>query len=471
LNNSHLILALAIPSIPLPELQRLLRGDLPYLFIGMALITVAIPGLIIAAIRRERDLVLASFALFAGLYGLRLVLQGDTFGLISYGSPALARIRVAINYLVPIPGMVFFFRARLLSPTGKRLACVVALVSAVLFVTTLVAGPRNEYELINSIVIIGALLQFLYGLWHIETRNRPEIRLVRFGLIIFIVLALVNNAGSLLRLDWSRIEPLGFLAFIGSLGYVTAQRMFSREEQLIAIERELEIARRIQISILPGDFPASARLQVGARYLPMTAIAGDFYDFLLAQHDRAALLIADVSGHGVPAALIASMVKLAAAAQRQTAEDPAKFLTGMNGALLGNTQTQFVTAACVYFDLARTEVRYSAAAHPPMLRLRRGEIETIESNGLMLAAFDFAAYCSKRLALEPGDRFLLYTDGVIEAANPAGEFFGDQRLREQMIATSEIGVKQAVDTIAGAVLDWSPAQNDDITLLLCEFMG
>jgi sigma-B regulation protein RsbU (phosphoserine phosphatase) len=285
------------------------------------------------------------------------------------------------------------------------------------------------------------------------------------------LLALLNNAGSLLRLNWSHIETVGFLVFIGSLGYVTAQRVFSREEQLIAIERELDIARRIQLSILPSDYPASARLRVAARYLPMTAIAGDFYDFLLAEPERAALLIADVSGHGVPAALIASMVKLAAAAQRESAHDPASFLTGMNTALHGNTQTQFVTAAFGYFDFARGELRYSAAAHPPMLRLRQDKIETIEANGLMLAAFDFATYEIKQLALEPGDRFLLYTDGVIEAANPAGEFFGDQRLHERLIATSQMTVREAVDAITDAVHSWSPAQNDDITLLLCEFAG
>jgi len=87
--------------------------------------------------------------------------------------------------------------------------------------------------------------------------------------------------------------------------------------------------------------------RVAARYMPMTSVAGDFYDYIIADDHQVGLLIADVSGHGVPAALIVSMVKLAAASQRAVAADPCRFLSGMNSALLGNTQNLFVTAAYV----------------------------------------------------------------------------------------------------------------------------
>ena len=151
----------------------------------------------------------------------------------------------------------------------------------------------------------------------------------------------------------------------------------------------------------------------------MTAVAGDFYDFLITNPQQAGLLIADVSGHGVPAALIASMVKLAATSQRANAADPAALLSGMNTVLHGNTQSQFVTAAYVYLDAATSTLRYSAAAHPPMLLLRDGEIIPITENGLMLAAFSFSTYETATHPIEPGDRLLLYTDGLLEAANTA----------------------------------------------------
>jgi sigma-B regulation protein RsbU (phosphoserine phosphatase) len=202
----------------------------------------------------------------------------------------------------------------------------------------------------------------------------------------------------------------------------------------------------------------------------MTSVAGDFYDFVLAEQDRAAILVADVTGHGVPAALIASMVKLAAASQREQAHEPAKFLSGMNSALVGNTQTQFVSAACIYFDLKTREARYSAAAHPPMLHLRDGKVESIEENGLMLAAFGFAAYEQKHLPLQPGDRFLLYTDGVLEAANTHDEFFGPDRLQAILRKTSTLEPSHAADTITAAVRAWSPTQEDDITVVVCDIV-
>jgi phosphoserine phosphatase RsbU/P len=124
----------------------------------------------------------------------------------------------------------------------------------------------------------------------------------------------------------------------------------AQEQELSNIQKELEIARSIQISILPSEFPASASFRVAGRYLPMTSVAGDFYDFLVADDKQAGILIADVSGHGVPAALIASKVKLAAAAQIANADHPSDLLNGMNAIVLGNTQRQFVAAAYVYLD-------------------------------------------------------------------------------------------------------------------------
>jgi sigma-B regulation protein RsbU (phosphoserine phosphatase) len=200
----------------------------------------------------------------------------------------------------------------------------------------------------------------------------------------------------------------------------------------------------------------------------MTSVAGDFYEYVLAEDHRAALLIADVSGHGVPAAMIASMVKMAAASQRGNAASPAQFLTGMNAALCGNTQGQFITAAYVYLDAAAGNLRYSAAGHPPMLLLRNGTIRDIVENGLMLAAFDFATYTEITLPLHSCDRLLLYTDGLIEAANAAGDFFGRDRLAAVLYRTASLPPAQAADAVLTAARSWSKAQEDDLTLILCD---
>ena len=198
---------------------------------------------------------------------------------------------------------------------------------------------------------------------------------MRLALLLFVILAVWNNLPGA-RLP-QYVEALGFFVFLCSLGYVTMRRSLERDSELLAVRRELEYAEQIQRSILPAPFPESPNFRVAARYAPMRSVAGDFYDFPLAGQEVAGLLIADVSGHGVAAALIASMVKLAAASQRDHLADPAAFLTGMNSVLCGNTQNQFVTAAFVHLNAATAEMRYAAAAHPPMLLLRDGDVSEI----------------------------------------------------------------------------------------------
>jgi sigma-B regulation protein RsbU (phosphoserine phosphatase) len=141
----------------------------------------------------------------------------------------------------------------------------------------------------------------------------------------------------------------------------------------------------------------------------------------------------------------------------------------MNSALHGNTQSQFVTAAYVYLDAQSKEFRYSAAGHPPMLLLREGKVTEIAENGLMLAAFDFAAYQTRSHPLQPGDRLLLYTDGIVEAANSAGEFYGQENLSNLLRDTSALNAHKAADQIIRAVQGWASSQDDDLTVLVCDY--
>src|SRR5271166_1408106 len=113
--------------------------------------------------------------------------------------------------------------------------------------------------------------------------------------------------------------------------------------QLVEINMELEMARQIQLSILPRDTPKIAGLDIVARYIPMTSVAGDFYDFIVVDERHVGILMADVSGHGLPAALIASMLQVALTAQAGHASDPARVLSGLNQALCGKFEHNFVT--------------------------------------------------------------------------------------------------------------------------------
>src|ERR1700733_3063332 len=136
-------------------------------------------------------------------------------------------------------------------------------------------------------------------------------------------------------------------------------------QQLLTIQNELETARQIQLSILPSEIPKIEGLDIAARYVPMTSVAGDFYDFIVVDEKHVGILVADVSGHGMPAALIASMLKIALSAQGAHAADPAKVLSGLNQVLCGKFQHHYVTAAYLFVDMEKRRLTYAGAGPPP----------------------------------------------------------------------------------------------------------
>lgn len=438
-----------------------------FLLIGAAITSVGLIAAGFALLRRRLDPLLLWFAAFAGLYGVHMVLEYQPLWSLGVSAPVLSRIVLSVGLLVPIPAFFFFEALNLLGKLGRFLRNVVWPIEVCLALVTLVVGYSKVIDRANGYLVIGALLVLVFAVLRVKEGNR-DAATIRWGVLFFSGCALYNNIARLFP-HYYNIEPFSFVVLLACLGIVAGRRSLAQEQDLSNIQKELDIARSIQVSILPSEFPASTSFRVNARYLPMTSVAGDFYDFLLANDKQAGILIADVSGHGVPAALIASMVKLAAAAQIANASNPSNLLNGMNATLLGNTQRQFVTAAYVYLDAERGELKYSAAAHPAMLLLRDDEVIRISENGLMLAAFSFATYTSVSHPLISGDRILLYTDGILEAVNPCDEEFGEERLDALLKATVNFTSSEAADHIVASVQQWSSSQNDDLTVVVCDY--
>jgi phosphoserine phosphatase RsbU/P len=246
--------------------------------------------------------------------------------------------------------------------------------------------------------------------------------------------------------------------------------------QLLALNNELEMARQIQLSILPHSIPQLPGLGIAARFLPMTSVAGDFYDFIQIDDKHIGILIADVSGHGLPSALIASMLQVALKGQAHYASEPAKVLKGLNLALCGKFSQNFVTAAYMYMDLENHLLRYAGAGHPPVLQWRNASGKTGEvlENGLVLGMVEEADYQALELALAPRDRYALYTDGVVEAANPARELYGTERLMRFMDSSRALDTDPFADSCLAEIAKWTgqsgeQSQQDDITLLVIDY--
>jgi sigma-B regulation protein RsbU (phosphoserine phosphatase) len=244
-------------------------------------------------------------------------------------------------------------------------------------------------------------------------------------------------------------------------------------QRLAAIEKELEMARKIQLSILPSQVPRIEGLEIAARYIPMTSVAGDFYDFLPMDEKRFGALVADVSGHGVPAALVASMLKIALGAQAPHASDPARVLAGLNEALCGKFATHFVTAAYLFVDMEKGTIDYAGAGHPPLIVYGSadGGARAVQQNGLFLGMFPQAKYTALQVPIAPGDRCAVYTDGIPEARNRTQEEFGLDRLRKLLEASPELPSDEFADRVLEAVTAWTErphgeGHDDDVTLLV-----
>jgi sigma-B regulation protein RsbU (phosphoserine phosphatase) len=246
--------------------------------------------------------------------------------------------------------------------------------------------------------------------------------------------------------------------------------------QLFSINNELEMAREIQLSILPHEIPQIRGLEIAARYLPMTSVAGDFYDFIVVDEKHVGILVADVSGHGLPAALIASMLKASLSAQIPHAFDPARVLAGLNQSLCGKFQRHFATAAYVFVDMDEESIRYAAAGHPPLLLWRTSTVNASEvtENGIPLGLLPTANYSVVEFPVGPGDKAILYTDGIPETTSPSEQEFGADLLKGFLESNHDLRADMFADLLLDELAGWSEhpkgqGQQDDLTLLTIDF--
>jgi sigma-B regulation protein RsbU (phosphoserine phosphatase) len=370
---SRALIVLASPSFSLADL----RSQTPMIIVGVILLAVGTAAVTLFFFRRKsRDFALIYFSIFSILYAVRLLLRMRVVRSLAGVSDSLVdHINLWITFTLLIPFLLFL--RQVLGPQIKTLVnrLLIALVAlAVVAITAELFGVRGNFAFpLNSYLVLAIVGGLTANLIVLRSRGlgQPwtgEYRVLTIGLAVFGAFVLHGNLADLgLWRGGPDEEALGFLFFVCCLGYVAAHRTFANEHRLLVIDKELEIARRIESSILPRAVPSIAGLEITTRYFPMSAVAGDFYDFLALDSNQLGILVADVTGHGVPAALIASMLKGAFASQKAHAQHPELVLVGLNEALCGKFEEHFVTAAYLYADLDAKIVRYAAAGHPPLL--------------------------------------------------------------------------------------------------------
>jgi serine phosphatase RsbU (regulator of sigma subunit)/CBS domain-containing protein len=251
-------------------------------------------------------------------------------------------------------------------------------------------------------------------------------------------------------------------------------------EQLMARDAEmmynLRAAGRLQTRLLlPSAPPTWPEVRWGIHYAPLDHLGGDLYDFVHPGPDHLGFLIADASGHSIPATMVAIMSRIAFAAAARGTVRPGEVLTAMNARLQGLTDERFVTAFYGVLDRRTRVLTYANAGHPyPFLwSARTGEVKPLVAQGFLLGIMPEEQYRERTVELEPGDRLCFYTDGLVEARDEIGQTFGTDRLRGCLLQHGGKSADELLAHIRGCQESFRGGHplNDDVTLVVAELRG
>ena len=237
------------------------------------------------------------------------------------------------------------------------------------------------------------------------------------------------------------------------------------------IMRDLQIARRVQEALVPSGTFRGPRVEVRSAYIPSEALSGDFYDYFLLDQSMY-LFVADVSGHGLPAAILVSLLKSYIHTESDPDRSLAEFMSRLNDFLFAvSLPTQFATAQL--FRVDDHALVYSNAAHPPFLlyQRERGKTIAIEDPSNLLGAMPNMAFEERKMTIAPGDTLFVYTDGLTDRRNQEGEFYSIDRIASLLETSRDADLSQVYDSIYEDVNSFAATEDlrDDIAFVVTRF--
>ncbi len=472
--------------------------------------------------------VFAAVAVFAGLYHLVIYLGSRNdpayffFALLSISLAAFVfsfstlSNRIWDNYwlnyflqhvavtTMPLWSIRFFHSFYGLEP-GRTVAA--GTVFSILFFVCALAGPWHEYlyglyirYIFTGGLIITALLMLSYNyiILRAVRHRKMGARTVAIGTVILSITMVNDVLNYLGLLGTGFIVQWGFLFLVSTMAVAMSakllrinrhlehltenlqtevalqtgelkEREHQLENQMQRVRRDMHLARRIQERLLPEQLPTASGVEFSALYQPMEEVGGDFYDFVV-MNDRVGIFLCDVSGHGVPAAFIASMIKMSFSELAPNQPDPARFLANLNHAIQGKLAGNFVSAFYGILDFRLKKLTYSCAGHAPALLVRPREIHRLGAKGNVLGPFTGRDYEKREVNLAAGDRVLLYTDGITESMNPRREMYGESNLQESLRRHRALDGNAYLRRLLAEISSYTETTepHDDITALVLD---
>lgn len=312
---------------------------------------------------------------------------------------------------------------------------------------------------------------------------RQSVRLLGLRSILCVPLRIKERILGTIYVD-NRIQAgifspadLDLLSAIASSAAIAIEnaRLYKVAVEKGRLERELQMARQVQLSLLPPEIPEATGWEFTARWLPARQVAGDYYDFILGQNGQLGMVVADVSDKGMPAALFMALSRSIVRASMDPALSPAESIQRANRLICqDSTSGMFITLFYALLDPQVGQVAYVNAGHNPALFFQRGKrpgqgaMSRLGRTGMALGVEIDTPYEHRSLALNPGDFLVLYTDGVTDALDSQGQSFGMERLESLVLAHREETAQQIGDALENAIQSFTGGAPgfDDITLLI-----
>jgi phosphoserine phosphatase RsbU/P len=304
-----------------------------------------------------------------------------------------------------------------------------------------------------------------------ETRSEMVIPLIYKGKVVG-VLDLEHTRRGFFTDDHQR--TMTTLAAQIAIAVENARLYEEIERQERRLERDLALARELQVRLLPQTRPKLAHLDVAAKFVPARAIGGDLYDFIPYSMSRLGIVIGDVSGKGAPAAIYAALVSGIIRSHAPIEPTPAEMLSAVNLSLAERRiEAQFVSIIYALWDDAQRTLTVSNSGLPRPIHVRAGKNEVIEATGLPLGLFDEADYDEVKFKAKPGDMFVFFSDGILDARNRKGEMFGHARVEKTVASCASESVDCVVDSIFAAVAAYTAGAEpfDDETVVAIKVRG
>lgn len=277
-----------------------------------------------------------------------------------------------------------------------------------------------------------------------------------------------------LRLGFMVLTVNGVLALAVGLITYTYEQMRTQIEKEASergkLEHEMNIARDIQMELLPKTFPRLPGLDMFAFTVPARHVGGDCYDVIDVGDGKLAITIGDVSGKGTPAAILMANVQAAVRALSESHVPPVELITRVNRLVHGYTEDSvFITFFYSILDTRTGEIVYVNAGHnPPCVLRANGDREYLDRGGLVVGILPGSEYEEGTTTLRAGDDLVLYTDGITEAANPEDEMFGEERLEQLLIEHRHSSAREIEEQVYSSIKDFAAgaAQADDLTMVI-----